>query len=140
MGLSRAALPLEACGLLSGPADIEWSSEPVGEVWQLWPVANARSSPIAFELDGAEMLAAEKRIDDLGHVVVGVMHSHPTSEAVPSSRDVADASAFDPFGSLVHLVVSMQGFAPTVRAWRLLPEGDPVAIDIRSVPVDLRSR
>ena len=70
------------------------------------------------------MLNVEREIDEAGLVVVGVMHSHPTSEATPSATDLADARVYDPQAVFVQVIVSMQGFAPTIRAWRYATKGD----------------
>lgn len=73
---------------------------------------------MAFALDGAEMMAVEELIDAAGQTLIGVMHSHPTSAAAPSQRDLADANNYDPNADLVQVIVSMQGFVPSVRAFR----------------------
>lgn len=75
-------------------------------------------------MDGQSMIDAEEAIETSGRQVVGVMHSHPTSEAAPSARDVRDAAVYDPAGTFVHLIVSMQGFAPVIRAFRYAGPGD----------------
>ena len=63
------------------------------------------------------MIEAEERIDAAGNEVIGVWHSHPTSEAVPSETDLSDAQHYDPFAVFVHVIVSMQGFTPVMRAY-----------------------
>lgn len=77
------------------------------------------------------MLAAEDRIEANGSLVIGVFHSHPTSQARPSPTDIADAASWDPRGTQLHVIVSMQGFVPTIRAWRLVPMGEPIELHIR---------
>lgn len=111
--MSRAALPNEACGLIGGK---KTSTE--YEAVSVHSVKNAASSPTVFALDGQGMIDAETRIDDAGHELLAVWHSHPTTAAVPSQVDLADAHKYDPHGSLLHVLVSMQGFAPQVRAYR----------------------
>ncbi len=117
IAIARAALPNEACGLLAGPARTDVDTSVV--VAAVWPVANALRSPHRFALDGAGMLEAEDRIEAAGQTVIGVFHSHPTSQAVPSATDRADAQRWDPHHRFVHALVSMQGFVPTIRIWRL---------------------
>ena len=119
--MARAALPNEACGLLAGSIGPDRAGRGV-VIDDIRPVANRLDSPRRFELDGAAMLIAEDAIAAEGLEVVGVFHSHPASEARPSARDVADALVFDPRHRFVHLIASMQGFAPTVRVWRYGPE------------------
>lgn len=117
IAIARAALPNEACGLLAGLA-LPDADAPV-VVSAVWPVANSLRSPHRFALDGAGMLDAEDRIEAAGRIVIGVFHSHPTSQAVPSATDRADAERWDPQHRFVHAIISMQGFVPTVRVWRL---------------------
>lgn len=116
--MARAALPDEACGLVAAAEPVDWTDASPIAVRRALPVVNAAAAPDVFVLDGAAMIEAETAIDRAGDVVVGVFHSHPTSQAAPSGRDVADALRYDPFHELVQLIVSLQGFAPTVRAWR----------------------
>jgi len=123
--IARAALPNEACGLLGGQqtSGVRNGGSSTGavagvvSVASVHPVRNDAASPTRFALDGQGMLDAERRIDDAGQVVLGVFHSHPSSAAVPSVRDLADAAVFDPAGVWVHVIVSMQGFAPNVAAY-----------------------
>ncbi len=118
--MARVCLPHEACALLSGRIDPPGGSgdEEAIVVFAVHSVANSLRSPTAFALDGAEMMAAEELIDAAGQTLIGVMHSHPTSAAVPSQRDLADANNYDPNADLVQIIVSLQGFVPSVRAFR----------------------
>ena len=84
----------------------------------VFPVENSLRSPNAVALDGHGMLRAEEAIDATDDHLIGVMHSHPSSEAAPSARDLADAATFDPSAHLIHVIVSMQGFSPILRAYR----------------------
>ena len=81
--------------------------ETTWEARSIVPVSNSLQSPTAFALDGAGMIEAEERIDKSGDEVIGVWHSHPTSEAVPSATDLRDAERYDPFAVFVHVIVSM---------------------------------
>lgn len=134
MAVARAALPHESCGLVSGHVDFAGLDGDVA-ILALHPVANAARSPTSFSLDGHQMIAAEEAIERAGHVLIGVMHSHPTSAALPSARDLADARVYDPNSNLVHLIVSMQGFVPTLRAFRYDPDGsDPTEFEVIAGP------
>lgn len=90
------------------------------------PVLNSDQSPVSFVLDPLEMLEAEASIEEMDREVIGIVHSHPTSAARPSERDCADAASYDPHAIFVQLVVSMQGFAPRIKAWRI-PDADPAS-------------
>jgi proteasome lid subunit RPN8/RPN11 len=127
--IARAALPNEACALLAGTVERSHGGSVI--VTGVHPVLNELRSPTAFALDGQSMIDAEEAIDASGGQVVGVMHSHPTSEAAPSPRDVRDAQRYDPTGNFVHVIVSMQGFAPVIRGFRYTgPNGAVVEFDL----------
>ncbi len=118
--MARAALPNEACALLAGqkdrPLDAVASDDIV--LVAVHPVANSMQSPTLFVMDGQAMITAEDEIDLAGQTLIGVLHSHPTSSAVPSPRDLADARNYDPNAELLQIIVSMQGFSPALRAFR----------------------
>ena len=120
VSISRAALPNEACGLLGGSRAGELVT-----VTSVHPVKNSLASPTRFALDGQGMIDAEHKIDDADEMLVGAWHSHPTSSPVPSETDLADAAIYDPSGSMLQVLVSMQGFAPQVRAYRYGAADDP---------------
>jgi len=122
VSVARASLPNEACALLAGRLEGSGPKADKGDglvvVSAVFPVENSLRSPTAFALDGHGMMRAEEAIDATDHDLIGVMHSHPSSEAVPSARDLANAATFDPGAHLIHVIVSMQGFSPTLRAYR----------------------
>ena len=134
IAIARAALPNEACGLLAGPALAD-AETPV-LVGEVWPVANALRSPHRFALDGSWMLDAEDRIEAAGLTVIGVFHSHPTSQAVPSATDRADAQRWDPHHRFIHALISMQGFVPTIRLWRLHGSEEAEMVELSIVAGD----
>jgi proteasome lid subunit RPN8/RPN11 len=102
--LAAAALPREACGLLTGRRE--------GDVLVLdglAPSRNLAEGEHAFELDTALHL----RLQRTTRAVAAVWHSHPRGGATPSARDAA--SAWDP--GLVWLITA----AGETSAW--LPVG-----------------
>ncbi|MEM8708071.1 MAG: M67 family metallopeptidase [Actinomycetota bacterium] len=106
-----ACLPNEACGYLVGDPE-------TGRIDRFVPIQNAVASPTRFVFDPHEQLAAERSIETAGERVVGIAHSHPTGAAQPSAVDVADATRFDPFGTLLHVVIAPS--SRDVRAFRIL--------------------
>lgn len=106
-------LPHEACGLFSGPP-----GDPVATVFH--PMANIAASSELYQLDGVEMMGVERRVDDAGHQILGVMHSHTHTSAYPSPTDVRDASAFDPFGAFHYVIVSLKHADPVLRSYRIV--------------------
>lgn len=104
--------PHEACGLFAGAPGS-------ATVDTFFPMRNAAESSQIYRLDGEEMLAVERRADDAGLLVLGVMHSHTHTSAYPSPTDVDDASRFDPFGAWYYVIVSLKFDDPVLRAYRI---------------------
>ena len=85
-----AAAPEEGCGLLLGPRPAP------GGAWMitlLWPTANvwkpASERRRRFLIDPREQLQAMRWARCRGLEVLGSLHSHPASAAVPSATDRA---------------------------------------------------
>ncbi len=120
-----AGLPNEACGLLaaSGAGEL---------VTRFFPMHNAAESSRIYRLDDAEYLQVERTADEEGLALVAVMHSHTHTTAYPSPTDMHDASAFDPFGALLYVIVSLKDPEPSLRCYRIL-EGaiaeEPVTVE-----------
>ena len=103
---ARADAPLECCGLLVGsPNSVEEACR----------AANTRNSPVAFMVDPAAHFAAIRRARAAGLAVVGAYHSHPRSPAMPSPTDIRESADSE----LVHLIVSLAGPEPVLRAFRI---------------------
>lgn len=115
--VARSGLPNEVCGYVAGDPSAPLQAQAV------YPVENSLASPIAFALDGQSMIDAEERIDENGHEIIAVFHSHPTGPPVPSMRDTSNAAAYDPQNHLVHVIVSLQEFVPQIRIWRYTQRG-----------------
>lgn len=115
-----ATHPLECCGLLFGG---------VSNVLRIEPAANISPDPArAFEIDPAQLIAAERAMRTGGDQLIGHYHSHPNGRAEPSPRDAA-ASAGD--GRLWLIIAG-----GAITGWRANPGGallgafDPVALEI----------
>ena len=120
-----SGLPNEACGLLAAPGGEE-------VVNRFFPIRNAAESSQIYRLDDAEYLQVERIADDEGLTLVAVMHSHTHTTAYPSPTDVRDASAFDPFGALLYVIVSLKDPEPSLRCYRILDgeiTEEPVAVE-----------
>jgi proteasome lid subunit RPN8/RPN11 len=102
---ARAEAPLECCGLLLGtPQRLDAG----------FAARNLLASPTRFELNPADHFAAIRRAREMRIDVVGVYHSHPASPAVPSSRDLAEAS----YPDFVYLIAGLPD--AEVKAYRLV--------------------
>lgn len=79
---AKKCAPSESCALLFGKEDSDSAS-----VSEVFLADNAEDSPINFTIANEELLrgyqiAEAKKLD-----VIGIFHSHPHSDAVPSSTD-----------------------------------------------------
>lgn len=107
---ARRDAPQECCGLLIGSGT---------EVVEAHPARNAEASQTRFTINPADHFVAIRKARAAGLEVVGAYHSHPATDAVPSARDLIDASDSAP----VMLIVSLKAAEPVVRAFRLEPGG-----------------
>jgi proteasome lid subunit RPN8/RPN11 len=107
---AHAELPAECCGLLAGTV-----VEGIGRVTQHLPLVNALKSPTEYESDARSMFAAHKAMRANGTDVLAIYHSHPTSDPIPSKRDLERRYA----ASVVDLIIGLRGAEPDVRAWWL---------------------
>jgi proteasome lid subunit RPN8/RPN11 len=100
---ARDEAPNECCGYLTLRD---------GEVLEVFRAQNAYGSPrYGFEF-GFKDLQAANDLEDEGFAI-GVYHSHPRSEAVPSQQD---RNAMQYYTNWVQLIVSLED-EPVVRAW-----------------------
>ena len=75
-----AGYPNEACGLLASKD---------GQVVKNYPTANAAEHPDDFsEISPEDLLRISYAIDEYDGEMYSYYHSHPTSEAYPSKRDI----------------------------------------------------
>ena len=111
---ARAELPAECCGLLAGKVEAE-----VGRVTQHLPLVNALGSKTEYESEPRSMFAAYKAMRAAGTEMLAVYHSHPTSDPVPSRRDIE--RSYDE--TVVNLIIGMKGPEPDVRAWWIAASG-----------------
>ncbi len=73
---------VECCGLLAGHGAI---------VDAIFPAENALASPKAYEIAPRELFALFRRMREEHFEHLGIYHSHPTGENIPSTRDIEQA-------------------------------------------------
>lgn len=113
--LALAEYPLEACGLLAGIGDV---------VTAFYPCRNVEQSARIYTVDPRDHLRAERRAEELGLEIIGVMHSHTHTEAFPSPTDVQAA----PDPSWSYVIVTLKRERPEARAFRIRGDQvDPIA-------------
>jgi proteasome lid subunit RPN8/RPN11 len=106
-----AEQPLECCGLLAGAI----REDGVGVVKLRYPLLNAAASAIEFESEPRSHFSADRDIRRQGLEVLAVYHSHPTSEPVPSRKDLERNN----WPQAVTLIISLKTRPPTIRGWWL---------------------
>jgi proteasome lid subunit RPN8/RPN11 len=76
---ARSEPGMECCGLLAGAG---------GVITRIFPAQNALASPTAYEVAPQELFQLFRRMreEELDHL--GIYHSHPAGENVPSPRDI----------------------------------------------------
>ena len=79
---AKRGLPNEACGLLSGKAEM---------VTTFISMKNMDQSPLSYLMDPKEQFQVMKQIRARGEKMLGVYHSHVASQAYPSAKDVSFA-------------------------------------------------
>jgi len=82
-------------------------------------IVNAAASPVEYLSDPQSMFAAVREMRRLGTDILAVYHSHPTSDPVPSHKDLDRNYSSD----VVSLIISLKSGAPVVRAWWLTANG-----------------
>jgi [CysO sulfur-carrier protein]-S-L-cysteine hydrolase len=123
---ARTDAPIECCGLLAGR-----SENSIGTVTTRFPIDNAMRSPTEYETDARGMIAAFRHMREHKLELLAIYHSHPSSEPVPSKRDVERNTYGE---TAVHLIVGLAGSEHVVRAWWVTETGyreaewDPVSL------------
>ncbi len=70
---------------------------------------------IKYVIDPREQLKAFRSIDAAGEELVGIYHSHPVSQPIPSPTDRAEAHYHD----LVYVLVSLRTGKPEVFGFHI---------------------
>ncbi|WP_052404888.1 M67 family metallopeptidase [Bacillus rubiinfantis] len=89
----QAAIPIEACGLLSGRQ---------GMGSRLWKIKNQLQSPNRFYMSKESIKQAVCEMERGKEELIGIFHSHPSAPAFPSSSDIRN----NPYNQLAYLIVS----------------------------------
>ena len=74
--------PNESCAILYGE-----KIEEENIVKEIWLTENIDSSPVEFTLSYEQTLEMYKKSEEFNLEIIGIFHSHPNTEAYPSSTD-----------------------------------------------------
>src|SRR5438067_1911456 len=117
MGHALKDLPNECCGLLAGVRSAHGAELQASRAFALRNVAkDPRREFLSEPRDMFEAVRA-MRADETD--ILAVYHSHPTSEPVPSRKDIERSYA----DSVVTLIIGLENDPPLVRGWWLAAEG-----------------
>jgi proteasome lid subunit RPN8/RPN11 len=106
---AQAEAPNECCGMIAASD---------GRAVAVHRARNAARSPrLRYEMDSRQQHDIFMAIDDAGHEIGAIYHSHPRTDPVPSPTDVNLARWWpDP----LYVIVGLEHDEPDVRAWRIV--------------------
>jgi proteasome lid subunit RPN8/RPN11 len=105
--IARSDPSMECCGLLAGVG---------GVITKIFPAKNALASPTAYDVAPQELFQLFRRMREEGLEHLGIYHSHPSTENVPSPRDIELAA----YPNEAYFIISPLPDAPRpVRAFSI---------------------
>jgi proteasome lid subunit RPN8/RPN11 len=105
---ARQDLPNECCGIVSTND---------GRAVAVHRAKNKYESPLRFEIDSRDLIRIYSAVEDAGHELGSMYHSHVQSPAYPSQTDVNFAQDWP---GLVWLIVSLADRdTPDLKAFRI---------------------
>jgi len=104
---AHAEAPNECCGIIAARD---------GKAVSVHPARNAAASPLRYEMEGMEQYRIQTAIEDAGHELGAIYHSHTRTSPHPSQTDIN--LAFYP--EALYVIVGVKAEAPDVRAWRIV--------------------
>jgi len=113
---ARAEAPNECCGMIAAVD---------GRAVAVHRVPNAAASPLRYEMDGMEQYRVQTAIEDAGHELGAIYHSHTRSDPLPSQTDIN--LAFYP--ESLYVIVGVKAPEPDVRAWTIV-DGEVAAAEL----------
>jgi proteasome lid subunit RPN8/RPN11 len=113
----REGYPCEACGILAGKGC---------EVSRLYRMRNVENSPVSYLMDSTDQFRVLKELRKNGLSIVALFHSHPSSAAFPSAKDVELAFYEDS----AYVIVSLSGRKPSASAF-FIRNGTIEEVEIR---------
>jgi proteasome lid subunit RPN8/RPN11 len=113
---ARAEAPNECCGMIAAVD---------GRAVAVHRVRNSAASPLRYEMDGMEQYRVQTAIEDAGHQLGAIYHSHTRSDPIPSQTDIN--LAFYP--DSLYVIVGVKGPEPDVRAWTIV-DGEVAAAQL----------
>ncbi|MDZ4764909.1 MAG: M67 family metallopeptidase [Chloroflexota bacterium] len=126
---AQTEVPREACGLIIGTPDFH--------AVEIVPIPNAAADPDhSYRMDERVLAAALTDADARGCSLIGIYHSHPNGDPLPSPDDIA--LAFYP--DTAYVIVGMKPPQPRLAAWHIrYGQVEPISLHIDRTPPNLRA-
>ena len=99
-----AGKPNEICGILGGKDKT---------VCEHYVMTNVENSPESYLMDPKEQYSVQKDLRSKGLYMLAIYHSHPSSPARPSKKDID--MAFYP--DVAYIIISLENLKPDVKAF-----------------------
>ncbi len=104
---AKGSYPLEACGLIAGRGN---------QAERIVSIPNVADHPQhQFRLDNQAFLQAMFEFERTGLTLIGIYHSHPNGDAIPSQTDIRQAAYPDTY----YLIVGLKSGEPAIGVWQI---------------------
>lgn len=113
----RENYPNEACGIMAGKNR---------EVSKIYKMTNIEKSSVSYFMDSKEQFSVMKDIRENNLSMLAIFHSHPSSPAYPSVKDVSLAFYED----AVYVIVSLIEKEPVVKSFSIKAGGEIKEVEI----------
>ncbi len=125
---AQSGAPNEVCGLLIGQHN---------RVEQVIPTRNIAQKPAShYEIDPKVFVRTMMWIESDGLQLLGIYHSHPKGEPVPSPTDIREAY----YSDAAYLIIGLKHQDPALAAWHIEDgDVDRIPLHIGSRPPDIRN-
>ncbi len=102
----KSELPDEACGILAGKDDT---------ISEIYCMENIAKSPESFLMNPKEQLQVAKDLRKKNLKILAIFHSHPSTPAKPSEKDISMAFYED----LLYVIISLKDKEPVTRVFSI---------------------
>lgn len=119
----REGCPSEVCGILAGKDN---------QVSKIYRMTNAENSPVSYMMDSKEQFKVMKDMRENNLSMVAIYHSHPSSPAYPSQKDVSLAF----YDDAVYVIVSLMEDKPNVKAYTIKGKVEGT-VDISAIKIHI---
>ena len=106
---AREDAPNECCGMIAARN---------GSAVRVHRIRNQDASPLRYTLDPMQQFEVEEAIEEAGHRVGAIYHSHTRSAPYPSQTDITLASPL--YAESLYVIVGVAAPEADVRAFRIL--------------------